>query len=315
MKYSWVSLLGRFEQKDHLITFKGREEEFDGLKGREKVAALGHYICDVSFQEGKICTEIEFPKLDNYSACEMMLYYDPKTKTMFNVGIGGGGGMFAIRYFDRNTWHYHATSGDRRNLEEKNKYKTEVSVAGSRITLTVNGVNVCYTDLPFPLPASQVGVWCMGTSDITIIEPKITPVDPKAFVIMQFTEPYNELYNDVIKKVCEKEFKLEVVRADESYGPGIIIADVINKIRESQIIIAEISPVNANVYYEVGFAHALNKPTILIADKNTKLPFDISPFRTLFYENSIGGKSKIEDGLRKHLKTIFEQKHLTNQSS
>ncbi|MFZ4476031.1 MAG: hypothetical protein ACOYPR_12610, partial [Saprospiraceae bacterium] len=81
----------------------------------------------------------------------------------------------------------------------------------------------------------------------------------------------------------------------------MILADITKQIYESKLIIAEISPVNANVFYEVGFAHALNKPTILIAEKSTKLPFDVSPFRTLFYENSIAGKKKIEEGLRKHI--------------
>jgi hypothetical protein len=63
----------------------------------------------------------------------------------------------------------------------------------------------------------------------------------------------------------------------------------------------QVSPLNANVFYELGVAHALNKPTILIAEKDTKLPFDVTPFRTLFYENSIGGKRKLEEGLSRHI--------------
>ena len=41
--------------------------------------------------------------------------------------------------------------------------------------------------------------------------------------------------------------------------------------------------------------------------KDTKLPFDVSSFRTLFYENSIGGKSKLENGLKKHIRAILQQ--------
>jgi nucleoside 2-deoxyribosyltransferase len=103
------------------------------------------------------------------------------------------------------------------------------------------------------------------------------------------------LYIDVIKDVCEK-LGVEAVRADDTYTKGMIITDIINQINESKLIIADITPTNANVYYEVGYAHALNKPTILMAEKGTRLPFDISPFRVLFYENSIIGKSKIEEG-------------------
>lgn len=85
----------------------------------------------------------------------------------------------------------------------------------------------------------------------------------------------------------------------------MIIQDISKHINESKFIIADISPINANVFYEVGYAHALNKPTILIAEKDTRLPFDVSSFRTLFYENTIGGKNKLENGLRKHIKAIL----------
>jgi tripartite-type tricarboxylate transporter receptor subunit TctC len=68
---------------------------------------------------------------------------------------------------------------------------------------------------------------------------------------------------------------------------------------------AEITEPNQNVFYELGYAHGKNKPTILLAEKGRQLPFDVRGYRCLFYENSIGGKQKIEDGLRKHLQAIF----------
>jgi hypothetical protein len=91
---------------------------------------------------------------------------------------------------------------------------------------------------------------------------------------MQFSTPYNELYQDVIRPICD-ELKLNVLRADETYGPGLIIADITKEIAESRIVIAEVSPLNTNVFYEVGYAHALNKPTILIAENplNCRLMF------------------------------------------
>jgi nucleoside 2-deoxyribosyltransferase len=71
------------------------------------------------------------------------------------------------------------------------------------------------------------------------------------------------------------------------------------------MIIAEITPPNQNVFYELGYVHALRKPTILLADRDKQLPFDISGYRCLFYENTIGGKAKVEEGLRKHLDAIL----------
>lgn len=121
---------------------------------------------------------------------------------------------------------------------------------------------------------------------------------------MQFSEPYTDVYLNVIKSVC-KEFGITAVRADEIYGPGVIVKDIIEQVANAQLVIADISAPNANVYFEVGYALASGKPIILLAKKDTTLPFDVSGFRVLFYEDSIGGKSKVEDGLRKHLTALL----------
>ena len=74
------------------------------------------------------------------------------------------------------------------------------------------------------------------------------------------------------------------------------------------MVIADITPNNPNVYYEVGYADALNKPLILIADRKEGLkPFDVRAYRTIFYENSIGGKNRIESDLKAYLKTIMDK--------
>ena len=111
------------------------------------------------------------------------------------------------------------------------------------------------------------------------------------------------MYLSVIKSVCA-EFGIAALRADEIYGPGVIVQDIVDQVISAQLVIADISVVNANVYFEVGYALATRKPIILLAKKDTSLPFDVSGFRVLFYEDSIGGKAKVEDGLRKHLTAI-----------
>ncbi len=121
---------------------------------------------------------------------------------------------------------------------------------------------------------------------------------------MQFSAPYNELFTQVIKPIC-REFGIEVEREDEAYGPGVIMQDIIRTMIESSMIVAEITPANPNVYYDVGYAHALSKPTVSIAEAGMKLPFDLSGFRTLFYQNTMDGNAKFEEGLRKHLDAVL----------
>jgi hypothetical protein len=128
--------------------------------------------------------------------------------------------------------------------------------------------------------------------------------EPKVFVVMQFGEPYDSLYSKVIKPVCSKK-GFEAFRADDLFKPGVILQDIRRGIIDSDVIIAEITPVNANVFYELGFAHALEKPTILLASRKVeKLPFDISGYRVIFYDDTIGGKSDVEATLGKHLEGI-----------
>jgi len=296
MTGNWTSIFGEYTLKKDELTFKGKVQEYD--KG-QKGAAIANLICDQSFGGGKITAEITFKKIVYPSACEIIIYFDPQTKNFVSVGLGGAGSMYSIRSFAGN-WTNHGLSGEYKNLKANKPYKLEVEFKGSTVTLKVNGISILISTLPFNLPISQTGLWCQSEDDIIIRNFTVKKETPKAFVVMQFSSPYNELYEDVIKKVCNT-FDLNVVRADETYGPGLILADIIKQINESRLIIAEISQSNPNVFYEVGYAHALNKPTILIAEKTTKLPFDVSPFRTLFYENTIAGKQKIEDGLKKHI--------------
>ena len=303
MTSNWTSILGEYTLKKDELTFKGKIQEYDeGQKG----AAIANLICDQYFGGGKITADILFKKINYPTACEIIIYFDPKTKNFVSVGLGGASSMYSIRSFAGN-WTNHSLTGEYSNLKPNKVYKLEVEFKGSTVTLKVDGITVLVTTLPFNLPISQTGLWCQSEHDITIKNFTVKKETPKAFVVMQFSSPYNELYEDVIKKVC-KDFDLNVIRADETYGPGIILADIIKQINESRLIIAEISQSNPNVFYEVGYSHALNKPTILIAEKTTKLPFDVSPFRTLFYENTIAGKQKIEDGLRKHISAALSDR-------
>ena len=144
-----------------------------------------------------------------------------------------------------------------------------------------------------------------GSQEIKVRNIKATASTPQAFVVMQFSDTFNALYIDVIKPTCEK-FGLEAIRADDIYKCDLIINDIARSIEEASVIIADVTTDNPNVFYEVGYAHGIKKATILLSDRTReKLPFDVSGFRTLFYDNTIGGKSDVEARLTTHLKNIM----------
>lgn len=105
------------------------------------------------------------------------------------------------------------------------------------------------------------------------------------FVIMPFTETWSDDVYLILKDVCQ-DINVNITRADEILGSYVIIEDIITQIKTSDIIIADISVRNANVYYELGFAHALNKNVILIAQNGAEIPFDVAYIRYLTYDLS-----------------------------
>lgn len=305
MSNNWISVLGEFEQSNGEITFRGKGQK-DPVIGKE-FPAIGNYICDHNFSGGELSAIVKFPKLTkDIAACGIMFCYDTDQRYFVVATIGvreGAESAFELQHFDKK-WTLHDFAGHKSSIKANEEYKLKVKVEGSTVEVCINNVSVIRKNLPFQLPRKQVGLWCQGVNDIVIKDFLIKETPAKAFVIMQFSAPYNELFEDVIKPLC-KEKNIIATRADESYGPGYILSDIMSDIYSAKFIIAEITPSNQNVFFEVGYAHAMKKPIIFIAEKGKELPFDVSGFRALFYENSIRGKKDILDGLRKNIDAIL----------
>lgn len=129
-----------------------------------------------------------------------------------------------------------------------------------------------------------------------------------AFILMPFRDKESEdIKERVIKKVCE-ELGLELKRADDYFTSTAIIDDVISAIKDADIIIADITGKNPNVFYELGYAHALKqKRTILITRENPEnMPFDIKHLRIFTYSLLKGDMDKFEKALKKAMKVALE---------
>jgi hypothetical protein len=268
-------------------------------------APFGLSLFKYPLVSGSLKAKIKFKKK---CIARLVIGYDARTKEYYSIGLGGYGFLYILDKFDASKgWQGLQVSGLESQIEEDVIYVVEVKVEGQRVRLIVNDVEVYDYRIPEPLRGTQTGLFGWGNGEVEFFDVSIKGSEKKAkaFVIMQFTEPYKSLYEEVIAKVCD-EVGLFVYKADEVYTPGFILNDIINGIIESEIIIADISPVNANVFYELGFAHAFHKPTILLAQRGTQLPFDLSGFRVIFYDDSIKGKGEVEKNLRKHLRNIFD---------
>lgn len=83
--------------------------------------------------------------------------------------------------------------------------------------------------------------------------------------------------------VCSEE-GYEVIRADKINSANKISADIVNHLQNDELAIADLTGLNANVFYEIGYRRAKNLPIIHIAETGTQLPFDTIDDRTQFYD-------------------------------
>lgn len=92
-----------------------------------------------------------------------------------------------------------------------------------------------------------------------------------------------------------------LVRADLIAGTGLILHSIYRELEESDVVIADLTNLNPNVMYELGFAHGAKRPTILLASNTSVLPFDLAGVRTLLYEPSLPGLRALQDHLQQAL--------------
>jgi hypothetical protein len=118
---------------------------------------------------------------------------------------------------------------------------------------------------------------------VSVAERLITSKD--VFVIMSFAErgELKDAYNTFCR-VCKAE-ELSAFKVDNHLDKNQrIVPNIINSIRRSAFIIADVSDPRPNVYYELGYAQALGKEVITTAKEGTQLPFDIFDVPTLFWD-------------------------------
>jgi hypothetical protein len=121
-------------------------------------------------------------------------------------------------------------------------------------------------------------------------------VQKRVFVVMPFAKRFDDVYIIGIREVAEK-LNLVVERADDIEHNNQILEVIQQKIRDYELIVADISTQNPNVFYEVGYAHAAGTPTIIVSS-DQKPPFDLQSFNQIFYESLVDLRDKLEKRIR-----------------
>ena len=93
---------------------------------------------------------------------------------------------------------------------------------------------------------------------------------------------FDKIFNDLIKPPIE-ESGYEVIRAQDILSSRNILKDIIRNIYVADLVIADLTTINPNVFYELGIAHALERPTVLLTQSIEDVPFDLKSYRVIIY--------------------------------
>lgn len=114
----------------------------------------------------------------------------------------------------------------------------------------------------------------------------MTQPKPYCFVLMPFLESFDDIYALGIKGACD-DVGVYCERVDEQIFDGSVLDRIYNQISKANVIVADMTNMNPNVFYEVGYAHAIGKRTILLTQKAEDIPFDLKHFPHIVYGEKI----------------------------
>ncbi len=139
----------------------------------------------------------------------------------------------------------------------------------------------------------------------------------QCFVIMPFStidgicsaEDWDKIFNDLIKTSVERcGLNYKCTRAESI--PGNILRDIVNKLNDADVVIADLSGGNSNVFYELGVRHALGGRSILITQDLKYVPFNLQNYACCYYDwRTPKGRRDFELEIKKLLQNIDDFPH------
>lgn len=105
------------------------------------------------------------------------------------------------------------------------------------------------------------------------------------FTIMPFGGWFDSYYESIYVPAIQAA-GLHPCRADDLYRPSTIVHDIWSYTQSAKLVLADLSGKNPNVFYELGLAHALAKPAILVTEAIEDVPFDLRALRVLEYNKN-----------------------------
>jgi hypothetical protein len=109
----------------------------------------------------------------------------------------------------------------------------------------------------------------------------------RCFLVMPFSLEWSNDVHRTLASAC-RSMGVHPVRGDDVFTPTDILNDIWHSIHAADFVIADITGRNPNVLYELGIAHTLAKPVLIISKNAADIPIDLSTRRVILYGQSGG---------------------------
>lgn len=127
------------------------------------------------------------------------------------------------------------------------------------------------------------------------------------FMLMPFKpRKLTEIYERYIKEPLKKR-NFIVKRADDFFKSRPILQDILESITRADIIIADLTNRNPNVFFEIGIARERGKYVIQICQAKEDIPFDLRQIRTIIYKDSPEGYENLKNQILKYIDTYIKE--------
>lgn len=108
---------------------------------------------------------------------------------------------------------------------------------------------------------------------------------PSCFLVMPFGQPQSDRVHQVLRQACQA-VGLRPLRGDDLFTPTDILDDIWRGITAAHCVIADITGRNPNVMYELGIAHTLAKPVLIVSARAEDIPIDLATRRVIVYDGA-----------------------------
>jgi hypothetical protein len=224
-------------------------------------------------------------------AAETFYIPEPVRDADVVILIGGGQGTFRAanwgRIAKKPLLPFTAFGGAAAKIYEQELNEFEDKYAGSVTKLEYAELNSVKSD------------WSAHAESIVALAEKVATSRAVLVLMAYSARPDLEDAFDSFKHVCD-ELGYECERVNEENAGERILPDIVARLERAAFVIADLTELRPNVFYELGYADGLKKKVVVTAKEGTELPFDVKDIPTIFWD----GQRKLREDLKKRIQAV-----------